>query len=142
MPRHCAALVKLRSSVTVTRVRNSSVGMFVMGYAAAWRRGPAPDTAPMVFLQRRPDHFRSVKNSEIFFGGLQELARIPPWRRNAPKTAAEGAENRLYSGAQLFRERAAASGLSNTITLDTKALRSRAWTRPQAEPIAPKSSSR
>src|SRR5262249_42528857 len=94
------------------------------------------------FSPTRSGPFPIREKFRNFCGGMQELARIPPWRRNAQKTAAEGAENRLYSGAQLFRERAAAPGLSNTITLDTKALRSRAWTRPQAEPIAPKSSSR
>lgn len=33
------------------------------------------------------------------------------------------------------------TGLSNTITLETKALMSRAWVKPEVPPIAPKSSS-
>src|SRR5262249_4363316 len=85
IPRHCAALVKLRSSTTVTSVRNSSVGIFVIGHAAAWRRsGP----------RHRADGFSPTRSGpfpirEKFRNFLRRIAGIGA----NPALAAKGAKN-------------------------------------------------
>src|ERR1700674_5814202 len=124
------------------------------------RCGPARAGPPPSFPTNAAPSFPIREKFQNFCLGSAGLARIRLLQAeragigraaslfvpSRPSARQFHAPDRAFRGRMLYvflaEPNTRPAGLSNAITLDTKAFRSRVWARPHAPAIAPKSSSR